>query len=82
MSEGKSRKMLLSITTLLSHKVEVLHSARWRYAQVDSRCVQDGSIMDAIMMWKSNLDQQFDGVEPCIICYSVSSAFNFPQNAS
>ena len=24
-------------------------------------------------MWKKNLDKQFDGVEPCIICYSVCS---------
>lgn len=27
--------------------------------------------MDAITMWKHNLDKQFEGVEPCIICYSV-----------
>ena len=32
---------------------------------------QDGSILDAITMWKENLDKQFEGVEPCIICYSV-----------
>ena len=30
--------------------------------------------MEAFWMpywWKTNLDNQFEGVEPCIICYSV-----------
>ena len=51
LNEAKSRRTLLSITKLLSHK--------------------DGTIREAVMMWKANLDKQFDGAEPCIICYSV-----------
>ena len=79
MSEAKSRKMLLSITTLLSHKVSRQQGlAKLQRQVIDKFRVnhrvlldQDGSILDAITMWKENLDKQFEGVEPCIICYSV-----------
>jgi hypothetical protein len=79
MSEAKSRKMLLSITTLLSHKVSRQQGlAKLQHQVIDKFRVnhrvlldQDGSILDAITMWKENLDKQFEGVEPCIICYSV-----------
>ena len=54
LNEARSRRTLLSITKLLSHK--------------------DGTIRDAVMLWKSNLDRQFAGAEPCIICYSVIHA--------
>eukprot|EP00804_Cyclotella_cryptica_P003277 CCRYP_010525-RA/>CCRYP_010525-RA protein AED:0.01 eAED:0.01 QI:921/1/1/1/1/1/3/599/1584 len=32
---------------------------------------QDGSILDALLLWKENVDKEFDGVEPCPVCYSV-----------
>lgn len=32
---------------------------------------QDGTIMDALLLWKENVDKEFEGVEPCPICYSV-----------
>lgn len=32
---------------------------------------QNGSIWDALMLWKKNLDRKFEGVEECFICYSV-----------
>lgn len=37
---------------------------------------QNCSMADAIRMWKSNVDQEFAGVEPCLICYSVINASN------
>jgi E3 ubiquitin-protein ligase listerin len=33
--------------------------------------VQDGTILEALQLWKKNLDKEFEGVEPCPICYSV-----------
>ena len=27
--------------------------------------------MDAIRVWRKNVDKELDGVEPCPICYSV-----------
>ena len=32
---------------------------------------EDGSILDALLLWKKNCDKEFDGVEPCPVCYSV-----------
>lgn len=35
---------------------------------------QDGSISDALMLWKNSLDKHFDGMEVCPICYSLFEA--------
>jgi E3 ubiquitin-protein ligase DOA10 len=32
---------------------------------------QDGSVLDALLLWKRNVDKEFQGLEPCPICYSV-----------
>jgi hypothetical protein len=32
---------------------------------------QDGTLLDALTLWKENLDKEFEGLEPCPICYSV-----------
>ncbi|EFJ49081.1 hypothetical protein VOLCADRAFT_59832 [Volvox carteri f. nagariensis] len=35
---------------------------------------QNGSVADAIALWKRNIDSEFEGVEACLICYSVFSS--------
>lgn len=37
---------------------------------------QNQGVLDGITMWKANLEQEFAGVEACLICYSVISAAN------
>ncbi|KXZ44895.1 hypothetical protein GPECTOR_61g848 [Gonium pectorale] len=37
---------------------------------------QNGSVADAIGLWKRNVDSEFAGVEACLICYSVISSVN------
>ena len=32
---------------------------------------QDGCLLDALVLWKQSLDKEFEGVEPCPICFSV-----------
>jgi hypothetical protein len=32
---------------------------------------QGGTLQDALMLWKDNVDKEFDGIEPCPVCYSV-----------
>lgn len=39
-------------------------------------CVQDGSLRDALQLWRANLDREFSGIEPCPICYQALSASN------
>jgi hypothetical protein len=47
---------------------------RWRrwVLQIIQLCSnQDGSLLDAVLLWKKNVDKEFEGVEPCPICYSI-----------
>lgn len=44
---------------------------RWELQMVTLLSMRDGSILDALRLWKRNVDQEFEGVEPCTICYSV-----------
>lgn len=37
---------------------------------------QNQNVADAILLWKRNVDIEFEGVEPCLICYSVISTTN------
>ncbi len=37
---------------------------------------QNGSVADAIGLWKRNVDSEFEGVDACLICYSVISSVN------
>lgn len=37
---------------------------------------QNASVAAAVALWKKNVDREFAGVEPCLICYSVISATN------
>ena len=32
---------------------------------------QDGSVAEALELWRQNLDKTFEGVDECPICYSV-----------
>ena len=32
---------------------------------------QDGCLLDALILWKDSLQKEFEGVEPCPICYAV-----------
>ena len=33
--------------------------------------LQGGTVKDALLLWKENVDKEFEGVEPCPVCYSV-----------
>lgn len=33
--------------------------------------IQNGDIITAVLLWKSNIDKEVEGVEDCCICYSV-----------
>ncbi len=45
-------------------------------------CVlQNGSLLDGLLLWKSNLDKHFSGAEECMICFSVihGSTYALPK---
>ena len=37
---------------------------------------QNATLAAAVELWRRNVDQEFAGVEPCLICYSVVSSTN------
>ncbi|VDO76643.1 unnamed protein product [Schistosoma curassoni] len=39
--------------------------------------IWNGSILDGIDLWQSNVRKKFDGVEECAICYSIVHNTNF-----
>eukprot|EP01040_Poterioochromonas_malhamensis_P007055 gene7055-7617_t len=49
---------------------------KWRLTMISLINSQDKSILEAILWWKSNLEKELDGLEPCIICYSVIHSKN------
>lgn len=44
---------------------------QWTLQIIQLLAQQDGCILDAILLWKKNVDKEFAGVEPCPICYSI-----------
>ncbi|KAL1139991.1 hypothetical protein AAG570_006968 [Ranatra chinensis] len=42
---------------------------------------QNGSIWDGLILWKSNMDKKFEGVEECYICFSIlhNSSHQLPK---
>jgi hypothetical protein len=46
---------------------------RWKLwsLQITRSINQGGMLFDALTCWKENVDKEFDGVEPCPVCYSV-----------
>ncbi|XP_062615887.1 E3 ubiquitin-protein ligase listerin-like [Saccostrea cucullata] len=38
---------------------------------------QNGSIMDGLRIWRRNIDKRFEGVDDCMICFSVLHGTNF-----
>jgi hypothetical protein len=44
---------------------------RWSLQITQMLNNQGGTLHDALQLWKENVDQEFDGIEPCPVCYSV-----------
>eukprot|EP01119_Soliformovum_irregulare_P018327 TRINITY_DN559_c3_g2_i2.p1 TRINITY_DN559_c3_g2~~TRINITY_DN559_c3_g2_i2.p1 ORF type:complete len:120 (+),score=20.20 TRINITY_DN559_c3_g2_i2:80-439(+) len=44
---------------------------KWLLSMTALLMTQDGTLLDAILLWKSSLDRHFEGVECCPICYSL-----------
>ncbi|KAI9911382.1 hypothetical protein PsorP6_008783 [Peronosclerospora sorghi] len=51
---------------------------RWVLQIVRVASSRDGSLLVAVLLWKHNMDKEFEGVEPCPICYSIMN----PKNMS
>ena len=50
---------------------------RWVLQIITLLSTQDGTVLEAILLWKHNVDKEFEGLEPCPICYSTVHPRNF-----
>ena len=44
---------------------------RWSLQITQMLNSQGGTLQDALLLWKDNVDKEFEGIEPCPVCYSV-----------
>ncbi|RWS10947.1 RNF160 protein-like protein, partial [Dinothrombium tinctorium] len=64
----------LSPVTIDSGKRVGVTSSQWRtwLLQLTTFLThQNGSIIDALLLWKKNIDKRFEGVEECMICFYI-----------
>ncbi|KAI3810700.1 hypothetical protein L1987_20322 [Smallanthus sonchifolius] len=56
---------------------------KWLLSMISFVRNQNGGLAEAIRIWKSNFDKEFEGVEECPICYSVihTSNHSLPRRA-
>ena len=38
---------------------------------------QNGSILEGLLLWKTNLDKHFAGLDDCMICFSIIHGSNY-----
>ncbi|RTG81350.1 E3 ubiquitin-protein ligase listerin [Schistosoma bovis] len=70
---NKERSSSKSLFSLLKSSAEV-GSVRIKGRPLSR---ENGSILDGIDLWQSNVRKKFDGVEECAICYSIVHNTNF-----
>lgn len=69
---AKSHPLLSATVELIDTvKIQETRAKRWQLAIATTLTSQNGSIHDAIMAWRRNVEKHFQGVEECPICYSV-----------
>ncbi|XP_065176017.1 E3 ubiquitin-protein ligase listerin-like isoform X1 [Sycon ciliatum] len=49
---------------------------RWLLQLTTFLANQNGSILDGLALWKKSLDRRFEGIEDCMICFSVIHGSN------
>ncbi|XP_076824232.1 E3 ubiquitin-protein ligase listerin-like [Clavelina lepadiformis] len=60
-------------------------TSQWRYWMLQMTMLlqhQNGTILDALLLWKQKVDKRLDGLEECMICFSVvygSNAQSLPK---
>uniref|UniRef100_A0A6B2LIL2 E3 ubiquitin-protein ligase listerin n=1 Tax=Arcella intermedia TaxID=1963864 RepID=A0A6B2LIL2_9EUKA len=50
---------------------------KWLLSMTTVLLTQDGSVLDAVLLWRSSLDNFLEGVELCPICYALFHSSNY-----
>lgn len=64
---------LVPVTVELTEKVKIkeTRAKRWQVTIASMLTSQNGTVRDALLVWKQSVDKHFEGVEECPICYAV-----------
>ena len=70
---------LTSVEVVCNKKMGITESVwrKWKMNITSLLMHQDGSVLEAILIWKTNIEKHFEGVEMCLICYSVFHPSNY-----
>jgi len=52
---------------------------KWLLGMTTLLLTSEGDLLDACLLWKNSLDQHFEGVEVCPICYSLFNSGQLPK---
>eukprot|EP00026_Physarum_polycephalum_P000411 Phypoly_transcript_00412.p1 GENE.Phypoly_transcript_00412~~Phypoly_transcript_00412.p1 ORF type:complete len:1599 (+),score=331.51 Phypoly_transcript_00412:75-4871(+) len=52
---------------------------KWLLGMTTLLLTSEGNLLDACLLWKNSLDQHFEGVEVCPICYSLFNSGQLPK---
>jgi hypothetical protein len=63
-----------SVELIDAVKVKEARARKWQIAIASMLNSRNGSIREAVMVWRRSVDRQFQGVEECPVCYSVTDA--------
>ncbi|KAL6501147.1 hypothetical protein OROHE_025077 [Orobanche hederae] len=56
--------------------ISEVKSKKWLLSLMSFVRNQNGALAEAIRIWKSNFDKEFEGIEECPICYSIIHTVN------
>ena len=52
-------------------KISARQKNKWALAIRNLLQIRNGDIISAVLLWKSNIDKEIEGIEECFICYCV-----------
>jgi len=69
---------LRAVTVTSKHRMGINESTwrTWLLSMTTLLMTQDGTVLDAALLWQNSLDKHFDGTELCPICYALFHASN------
>ncbi|KNA05184.1 hypothetical protein SOVF_192710 [Spinacia oleracea] len=67
---------LVDVECTRSLGISEVKQRKWLLSMMAFVRNQNGAVAEAIRIWKSNFDKEFEGVEECPICYSVIHTTN------
>jgi len=70
---------LEAVTVTSKHKMGVSETLwrKWLLSMISLLRNQDGTVLDATLLWQTSLNKHFEGIELCPICYALFHASNY-----